>query len=69
MYAPPGTYAIANAVRERRLQAAKMVDPTVYRYIALVMSRHGDLTLASRTVTQLTKEIAQTGTAVSEHGQ
>jgi hypothetical protein len=32
------------------------------------MSRHGDLTLASRTVMQLTKEIAQTGTAVSEYG-
>ncbi|MDY7511398.1 LysR family transcriptional regulator [Ralstonia sp. 22086] len=69
MYALLGPYAIANAVREGRLQAAKVVDPTVYRYIALAMSRHGDLTLASRTVMQLTKEIAQTGTAVSEHGQ
>lgn len=50
MYALLGPYAIANAVREGRLQAADVVDPTFYRYIALAMSRNGDLTLASRTV-------------------
>lgn len=64
MYALLGPYAIANAVREGRLQAADVVDPTFYRYIALAMSRHGDLTLASRTVMQLTKRPVQKGCSV-----
>lgn len=57
MYALLVPYAIANAVREGRLQEAKIVDPTFYRYIGLAMSRHGDLTLASRSVMQLTKRL------------
>ncbi|MCO5413439.1 LysR substrate-binding domain-containing protein [Ralstonia mojiangensis] len=64
MYALLGPYAIANAVREGRLQAADVVDPTFYRYIALAMSRHGDLTHASRTVMQLTKRPVQKGCSV-----
>jgi hypothetical protein len=36
-----------------------VIDPPVPRYIALAMSRHGELTFACRTVMQLTQEIAQ----------
>jgi DNA-binding transcriptional LysR family regulator len=59
MYALLGPYAIADAAQDCRLQSSKLVDPIVPRHIALAMSRHGELTLACRTVMQLTKEIAQ----------
>jgi DNA-binding transcriptional LysR family regulator len=59
MYALLGPYAIADAPKDCRLQSSKLVDPEVPRHIALAMSRHGELTLACRTVMQLTKEIAQ----------
>ncbi|MDW3689130.1 LysR family transcriptional regulator [Cupriavidus sp. CV2] len=63
IYALLGPYAIANAAKDCRLQASKVVDPAVTRHIALAMSRHGELTLACRTVMQLTREIAQSGAA------
>jgi LysR family nitrogen assimilation transcriptional regulator len=59
MYALLGPYAIADAARECKLQSAKLVDPVVPRHIALAMTRHGELTLACRTVMQLTQEIAR----------
>lgn len=67
IYALLGPYAIAGALREGRLHASKVIDPVITRHIALAMSRHGELTLACRTVMQLTKEIAQTGTAIPEY--
>lgn len=63
MYTLLGPYAIAAASRDCRLQSSKVVSPVVHRHIALAMSRHGELTLACRTVMQLTKEIAQSGSA------
>jgi LysR family nitrogen assimilation transcriptional regulator len=63
VYALLGPYAIAAASKERRLQSSKLVDPVVTRHIALAMSRHGTLTLACRTVMQVTREIAKTGAA------
>ncbi len=63
MYTLLGPYAIAAAARDCALQSAKLVDPVLPRFIALAMSRHGELTLACRTVMQLTKEIAQSGSA------
>jgi DNA-binding transcriptional LysR family regulator len=63
MYALLGPYAIAAAVKERRLRSAKLVAPVVTRHIALAMSRHGELTLACRTVMQVTREIAKSGAA------
>jgi DNA-binding transcriptional LysR family regulator len=63
MYALLGPYAIAAAAKERRLQSSKLVDPVVPRHIALAMSRHGHLTLACRTVMQLTRDIAKSGAA------
>ncbi|WP_454742994.1 LysR family transcriptional regulator [Cupriavidus necator] len=61
MYALLGPYAISNAGRDCRLQASKIINPQVNRHIALAMSRHGELTLACRTVMQLVREIAQFG--------
>lgn len=58
-YALLGPYAIAAASGEQRFQASRMVDPAIPRRIALAMSPHGELTLAARTVMQLTKEIAR----------
>jgi DNA-binding transcriptional LysR family regulator len=59
MYALLGPYAIAAALKECRLQSSKLVDPVVPRYIALAMSRHGQLTLACRTVMQISRDIAK----------
>ena len=63
IYALLGPYAIAAALKTLRLQSSKLVDPTVSRHIALAMSRHGELTLACRTVMQVTREIASSGAA------
>ncbi len=61
MYALLGPYAITNAKSDCRLQASKIINPLVSRHIALAMSRHGELTLACRTVMQLVREIAHFG--------
>jgi LysR family nitrogen assimilation transcriptional regulator len=61
IYALLGPYAIAAAPKECRLQSSKLVDPVVTRHIALAMSRHGNLTLACRTVMQVAREIAKSG--------
>jgi LysR family transcriptional regulator, nitrogen assimilation regulatory protein len=63
IYALLGPYAIAEATKERRLRSSKVVAPVVTRHIALAMSRHVSLTLACRTVTQLAREIANSGSA------
>lgn len=58
-YALLGPYAIAAAMKTCRIRSAKIVNPVINRHIALAMSRHGELTLACRTVMQVTKEIAR----------
>jgi DNA-binding transcriptional LysR family regulator len=63
IYALLGPYAIAAAARECRLQASKLVRPVVHRYIALAISRHAQLTLACRTVMQVTRDVAKSGLA------
>jgi LysR family transcriptional regulator, nitrogen assimilation regulatory protein len=63
IYALLGPYAIAAASKDCRLQSSKLVDPVVTRHIALAMSRHGNLTLACRTVMQVVREIAKSGAA------
>jgi len=60
-YALLGSYAVAAASKERRLQSSKLVDPIVIRHIALAMSRHGSLTLACRTVMQVVRDIVKSG--------
>lgn len=61
IYALLGPYAATSASRSLRLQSSKLVNPAVTRHIALAMSRHGELTLACRTVMQIAKEIASSG--------
>jgi DNA-binding transcriptional LysR family regulator len=63
IYALLGPYAIAAALRNCRLQSSRIVSPSVTRHIALAMSRHGEMTLACRTVMQIAREIASTGAA------
>jgi DNA-binding transcriptional LysR family regulator len=63
IYALLGPYAIAGAPKDCRLQSSKLVDPVVSRYIALSMSRHGQLTFACRTVMQTLREIANSDAA------
>jgi DNA-binding transcriptional LysR family regulator len=63
IYALLGPYAIAAASRTCRLQSSRIVSPAVTRHIALAMSRHGELTLACRTVMQVAREIASSGAA------
>jgi len=63
IYALLGPYAIAAASRNCRLQSSRIVNPSVTRHIAFAMSRHGELTLACRTVMQVTREIASSGAA------
>lgn len=61
IYALLGPYAISSAVRTLRLQSSKIVKPTVTRHIALAMSRHGEMTLAGRTVMTILREIGKSG--------
>jgi LysR family transcriptional regulator, nitrogen assimilation regulatory protein len=63
IYALLGPYAIAEASKHHRLQSAKLVDPVVTRHIALAMPRHGTMTLACKTVMEVTREIAKFGVA------
>ena len=65
-----GIYALLGTLRDRRgvakdcrLQSSKIVAPVVTRHIALAMSRHGELTLACRTVMQVAREIVSSGAA------
>lgn len=61
LYALLGPYAVEAASKTCALQSSKLVDPTIDRFIALAMSRHGELTLACRTVMEVTREIACSG--------
>ena len=63
IYALLGPYAIAAASKDYHLQSSKLIDPVVPRHIALAMSRHGQLTLACRTVMQLARDIAKSEAA------
>lgn len=63
IYALLGPYAITAASKDCRLQSSKLVDPVVSRHIALAMSRHGQLTLACRTVMQIARDIAKSDAA------
>jgi DNA-binding transcriptional LysR family regulator len=59
IYALLGPYAIDAASRLRRLQASKLVAPTVLRYVALAMSPRGKQTFASQTVMKVIRETAR----------
>lgn len=57
-YALLGPYAAAVATHERRLQASRIIRPAIKRYVALSLPRHGELSLACRTVMRTVEEIA-----------
>ncbi len=63
IYALLGPYAAATAAKECRVQSSKLVRPVVHRHVALAMSRHGEMTLACRTVMQVAREIAKSSMA------
>jgi LysR family nitrogen assimilation transcriptional regulator len=63
IYALLGPYAIAEATKKYRIQSSKLVKPVVTRHIALTMSRHGELTLACRTVMQMMRDVAKSSVA------
>jgi LysR family transcriptional regulator, nitrogen assimilation regulatory protein len=63
LYALLGLYSIETFAKDYRLQSAKLVQPVVTRHIALAMSRHGNMTLACRTVMEVAREIAKSGEA------
>lgn len=65
VYALLGPYAVAAELRAGRIQAAPIIDPEVRRYIALAMSRHGQLTLACRVVMELIQEIVRSSQAIA----
>ena len=58
-YAVLGPYAIAEGLRRGRLQASRIVEPDMTRYIALALSRHAPLSLASKVVKQLTLDVVK----------
>lgn len=63
VYALLGPYAVASELQAGRIQSAPIVDSEMRRYIALAMSRHGQLTLACRVVMELVQEIVRTSQA------
>jgi DNA-binding transcriptional LysR family regulator len=63
VYALLGPYAVDASSKQRGLQSSKLVAPVITRHIALAMSRHGNTTLACRTVMQVAREIAKSGAA------
>ena len=58
-YAVLGPYAITEGLRAGRLQAARIVEPDMTRYIALALPPRASLTLACRTVKQMVQEIVK----------
>jgi LysR family nitrogen assimilation transcriptional regulator len=59
LYALLGPYAIAAALKDYRLQFARLIDPPISRHMSIALSRHGELTLACRTVLGELKKIAK----------
>ncbi len=64
-YALLGPYAIHSAPQDCPIKASRLVGPEIPRYVALAMSRLGELTLACKTVMRLIQEIAQSDATLS----
>jgi len=54
-----GPYAIMQDAREGRLQASRIVNPDLKRFVTLAMPKKGPLTLACRAVAQLIQQVAK----------
>jgi DNA-binding transcriptional LysR family regulator len=59
IYALLGPYAVSAELQAGRIRTALVDDADLRRYIALAMSRHGQLTLACRVVMELIQEIVR----------
>lgn len=66
VYSILGPYAIASAPNRPNLQASRITDPAIRRFVALAMSPHGELTLACKTVMQEIEAIARAGADLHE---
>lgn len=56
LYALLGPFSVDHELRMGKLQAAKVIGPDLKRYVTLAHPKHGQLTQASRIVSQLIKE-------------
>lgn len=56
LYALLGPFSVDQELRQGKLQAAKVVAPDLKRYVTLAHPKQGQLTQASRIVSQLIKE-------------
>ena len=54
-----GPYAMMQDAREGRLQASRIVNPDLKRFVTLAMPKKGPLTLACRVVAQLVQQVAK----------
>jgi len=62
LYALLGPFSVDQELRTGRLQAAKVVNPDLKRYVTLAHPKQGQLTQASRVVSQIIREtVAQWG--------
>ncbi|MDF3823385.1 hypothetical protein P3G55_26125, partial [Leptospira sp. 96542] len=59
LYALLGPFSIDEELRQGKLQATKLVAPELKRYVTLAHPKWGQLTQASRIVSQLIRETVQ----------
>jgi len=56
LYALLGPFAVQEELRRGQLQAAKIIDPELKRYVTLALPKQGQLTQALRAVSRIIKE-------------
>jgi LysR family transcriptional regulator, nitrogen assimilation regulatory protein len=56
LYALLGPFAVQEELRSGKLQAAKIIDPDLKRYVTLALPKQGQLTQALRAVSRIIKE-------------
>lgn len=66
VYALLGPYAVAAELKAGQIQATPITESELRRYIALAMSRHGQLTRACRVVMELIQDIVRASQAAQE---
>ncbi|HOZ64400.1 MAG TPA: LysR family transcriptional regulator [Burkholderiaceae bacterium] len=59
LYALLGPFSVNKEIRAGRLQAARLVNPDLKRYVTLARPKQGQLTKASRIVSDLIRETVQ----------
>ena len=59
LYSLLGPFSIADELREGRLQASRVVNPELRRYVTLALPRQGQLTPASKIVSRLIRETVE----------